>query len=320
MKGNLPILVIISIFLASSLSYCRKKPTGVPEVQIDSIDNITIGTADVHGSILDANRGTIIGRGVCWSLHGNPTLVDENINFGSGNGPFNAKISGLSKGLVYYVRAFASNSKGIGYSEQKSVKVGAVTDIDGNEYDVVSINGKTWLASNLRVTRYSNGDPIPLVMASNAWKNLTSGGYCYVNDNEATSGAYGLLYNWYAAFDARGICPKGFRAVIRYDYKSLTNGSAGSGGALKSTGLAYWLPPNVDASNSTGFSARGTGYRDDQGIYHSFNEQTLFWDIDLFQTTSQAYYAMLLNNSGDFLTEFDTKDKNYGICVRCLMK
>lgn len=150
---------------------------------------------------------------------------------------------------------------------------------------------------------------------------ITSAAYCYVNNTSASIADYGLLYNWFAAFDSRGICPNGFKTVVMYSYRSLGGGSSGgTGGLLKETGYTYWKSPNTDATNSSGFSAGGAGYRDADGNYQMFNEINYFWDVEQFSGSSDAYVARLEYNTGDFLTDFSTLDKNYGLSIRCLKK
>jgi uncharacterized protein (TIGR02145 family) len=81
-----------------------------------------------------------------------------------------------------------------------------VTDIDGNVYQTVTIGNQIWMAENLKVTHYRNGDEIPNVTVQEDWKNLTTGAYCNYNN----VAVYGRLYNWLAVNDNRNIAPAGW--------------------------------------------------------------------------------------------------------------
>ncbi len=85
-----------------------------------------------------------------------------------------------------------------------------VSDINGNMYDVVAIGNQVWMAENLKVTKYRNGDPIPHVTDNETWDDLSSGGYCVYDNNPLNTDIYGNLYNWYAANDSRGLAPEGW--------------------------------------------------------------------------------------------------------------
>src|SRR6266542_1362727 len=68
------------------------------------------------------------------------------------------------------------------------VTYGSLTDQDGNVYKTVTIGTQTWMAANLRTTKYRNGDPIPNVTDKAAWIGLTTGAYCtYDNTSNADS-------------------------------------------------------------------------------------------------------------------------------------
>lgn len=73
-----------------------------------------------------------------------------------------------------------------------------VSDADGNIYQTVTICNQTWTKSNLNVSKYSDGTPIPQVTDPIAWQNLTTGAWCYNNNDTANGVVYGKLYNWYA--------------------------------------------------------------------------------------------------------------------------
>lgn len=71
-------------------------------------------------------------------------------------------------------------------------------------YESVTIGTQIWMTKNLVVDHYRNGDPIPEVKDSAQWANLTTGAWCYYNNDAANGAIYGKLYNWYAINDPRG--------------------------------------------------------------------------------------------------------------------
>ncbi|HEY5125334.1 MAG TPA: FISUMP domain-containing protein, partial [Ignavibacteria bacterium] len=60
--------------------------------------------------------------------------------------------------------------------------ISQVTDIDGNTYKTVIIGTQEWMAENLNVSHYRNGDVIPQVQDSAQWSKLTTGAWCYYED------------------------------------------------------------------------------------------------------------------------------------------
>ena len=61
-----------------------------------------------------------------------------------------------------------------------------LTDIDGNIYNATLIGNQEWMTQNLRTNSYSNGDPIDLVTDNTVWSNLSTGAYCWY-DNDSIS-------------------------------------------------------------------------------------------------------------------------------------
>ncbi len=139
-----------------------------------------------------------------------------------------------------------------------------VTDIDGNSYPTIKICDQIWMAKNLDVARYRNGDPIPQVTDRIQWANLTTGAWCWYNNDSATYGAtYGRLYNYYAVKDPRGLAPEGWHIPSNEEWITLSSclgGTSIAGGKMKSTGTQYWQCGNVGATNESGFSGLPGGY------------------------------------------------------------
>lgn len=150
-----------------------------------------------------------------------------------------------------------------------------VIDIDGNVYQIVTIGTQVWMAENLKVTHYRNGDVIPNVTDGPTWAGLTTGAYCEYDNNVASVATYGRLYNWYAAVDTRNIAPDGWHVPSDEEWKQLETylgmsqaeadaiGLRGSdeGGMLKETGTSHWDSPNTGATNESGFTALPGGHR-----------------------------------------------------------
>lgn len=152
---------------------------------------------------------------------------------------------------------------------------GTMTDQDGNSYKTIVIGTQTWMAENLRTTKYRNGDPIPNVTGPRAWMDLSSGAYCNYNNNTAYPPIYGRLYNEYAARDSRNIAPAGWHLPTFQDWRVLItfldpvavfypDGSSSSlivGLKLKEAGSAHWPVGTTPATNASGFTAVPGGER-----------------------------------------------------------
>ena len=96
-----------------------------------------------------------------------------------------------------------------------------VTDIDGNEYPVITIGEQEWFGKNLRVTHYRNGDTIENNPGHTYWQESTEGLWEHYDKDPAYAELYGKLYNWYATVDERGLCPEGWRAPTDDDWQQL---------------------------------------------------------------------------------------------------
>ncbi|MCD4818005.1 MAG: fibrobacter succinogenes major paralogous domain-containing protein [Candidatus Cloacimonetes bacterium] len=94
-------------------------------------------------------------------------------------------------------------------------------DIDGNVYQTVQIGNQLWMAENLKVTHYRNGDPIPNVTDNSVWSGLSTGAYCYYDNNPTNGETYGALYNGYAVDDSRNIAPEGWHVPTDEEIKQL---------------------------------------------------------------------------------------------------
>ncbi|TNF38562.1 MAG: hypothetical protein EP313_08060, partial [Bacteroidetes bacterium] len=97
----------------------------------------------------------------------------------------------------------------------------ALKDIDGNVYKTIYIGGNTWMAENLRTTKFRDGSAIPLVTENTQWTALGTAAYCWPENNPAYKSTLGALYNGYAVFDPRGLCPTGWHIPSDEDWIDL---------------------------------------------------------------------------------------------------
>ena len=89
-----------------------------PTITTTGISSLTTNSADCNSEVTGSGGAIVTGRGVCWSTTHNPTLEDAHTVDSSGTGTFFSQLTGLSQGTTYYVRAYATNLAGTGYSEE----------------------------------------------------------------------------------------------------------------------------------------------------------------------------------------------------------
>ena len=98
---------------------------GVLSVTTGTVTNITTTTATCSGNVTSDGGSSVTARGVCWSTSQNPTTSNSKTTNGTGVGSYTSNITGLSPNTTYYVRAYATNSEGTAYGEQKTFSTNA---------------------------------------------------------------------------------------------------------------------------------------------------------------------------------------------------
>jgi len=199
---------------------------------------------------------------------------------------------------------------------------GTVTDIENNVYKTITIGTQTWMAENLRTTKYRNGDPITNGTDAAEWKNFVTGAYCdYENTGSNDSIAvFGLLYNWYAATDSRNIAPEGWHIPGDAEWTTLTAfllGDSIAGGKLKESDVTHWITPNQGASNASGFTAipgGNIGY-ESSTKFKGINYTGFWWSSTEFSATTAWFRVM---TSGYKSVGRKSVNKYDGFSLRCL--
>lgn len=199
------------------------------------------------------------------------------------------------------------------------------TDPNTPNIGFVQIGTQKWMAKNLDITIYRNGDPIRYASSDAEWVdagNKGEGAYCIFQNKTANATTYGLIYNWFAVNDPRGLAPQGWHVPTDEEWTSLETylGGIGAGGKLKATGTreaggSLWSSPNTGATNETGFNALPGGFRAEIGTWYSIYTHSYFWTSTSFNT-GLSWYRWLINTDSKITR--NSRNPNIGCYVRCV--
>ncbi len=211
---------------------------------------------------------------------------------------------------------------------------GSLSDIDGNHYATIQIGSKVWMAENLKVTRFSNGDTIPQVAGQMDWQNNFTPAWSYLNNNVLYDSLkdYGYLYNFFTVEDSRNVCPTGWHVPSDQEWTDLVasidpwysataigSQSGSAGGKLKSTTTDYWTAPNTNATNETGFSGVPSSHKNSNGNFGFLGNDGvigIWWTSTGYSNPADAYYRSL--NYNDASINRNIQQKRNGFSVRCV--
>ena len=204
-----------------------------------------------------------------------------------------------------------------------------MTDIDGNVYKTVKINGKWWMAENLKVKTYRDGTSILDGQSDNNWKD-TIASYSQYNN---LSTAPGLLYNSYAVLDVKGLAPIGWHIASDEEWKNLEQaqgmsvstsnlfGWRGSEEAqkLKIEGSKGWVryadlwPTNASSFSASAGSCRlPNGKFGDPGLLHT----GFWWTSTIDANSNELLYRYMDYKKTTILRSH--VEMGYGFSVRCV--
>jgi uncharacterized protein (TIGR02145 family) len=186
-------------------------------------------------------------------------------------------------------------------------------------YPSVAICSQKWMDRNLDVTTYRNGDTIAYVTDPAAWAALTTGAWCYYNNDPSTNAAYGKLYNWYAVNDPRGLAPTGWHVPSDVEWATLETtclgGTSVAGGKMKVTGTSTWVSPNTGANNTSGFAGLPGGFRGFNGSFFLVGNDGIWWSATE-NDTALAWCRNLFYSNGTIFRS--STNKHFGFSLRCL--
>lgn len=211
---------------------------------------------------------------------------------------------------------------------------GTVTDYDGNRYKTIKIGNQVWMAENLRVTHYQNGDKIETGKKDGIeLRKFDVGAYDYSGGDKNSITTYGLLYNWHAVSDLRMVAPKGWHIPTDEEWKELELflgmdadenmddmvyveefRGTDEGEKLK-VGIA-WVGRN--GTNLYGFTALPAGLLTQFGNHEGVGLDALFWSssvTDSGQFVTAIYRRLASNKKTIGRGEMSAES---GMSIRCI--
>jgi uncharacterized protein (TIGR02145 family) len=233
--------------------------------------------------------------------------------------------AGLNTNTTYIYRVYSYNIGGNSptYSNEVTVLLSTLP--------YIIIGTQIWQSTNLDVTTYRDGTPIPQVTDPSIWQGLSTGAWCYYNNDPANGAIYGKLYNWFAVagiYDnaslanpslRKQLAPQGWHIPSDAEWTTLTTflgGESVAGGKMKSTGTSLWLSPNTAATNESGFTGLPGGYRNEIAGFDIISNSGFWWSYSNTVGVANAESRSLSYNVG--LIYGGSINSQVGMSVRCL--
>ena len=308
----------------------RSEWIGTSLIAFNAFDTI----AHTSMEIFDVNAKKRLGRIASSQLDGRSYVANENyfVNFGAVKRGYPEMMKRCLKvfdlniirkkedfflDMMHFEKQTLEEKHLTDEHRMKAYSEGApITDIDGNSYRTVIINGKTYMAENLSTSRFNNGDPVPFVAGSQEWEKLGSPAMAYYNNDPANLEIYGALYNGFTTAGKRNICPAGWHVISAEEWDELIDHLGGKDIAInrlvttgnRREGNGLWSGFNYGATNNSGFSVMPAGRRTREGNYTLRYSSAKFW-ADSFRTASIS--KQMISTGG--ITDF-----RFGFSVRCM--
>jgi uncharacterized protein (TIGR02145 family) len=335
---KLKLLSLVALFsMVMIFDSCKKKETTpiistAPEATTSPASYIGQKWAVLNGVVNANNENSIASFEYdTTTAYGNTINAAKDTVSGNTSVLVSAGLSGLKANTTYHYRLKAVNSLGTAYGDDISfttsadkvnillfnpdLTYGTVNDNDGNAYKTIKVGSQTWMAENLKTTKFNDNTPIPFVTEVSIWSALSTSAYTWYNNDSIT---YGALYNWYAVNTGK-LCPAGWHVPSDDEWTGLTTflgGDSIAGDKIKETGTLHWLTPNTEATNESGLTGLPGGYRSNIGSFGNIKQIGYWWSSTSFNSID-AYYRFISSFYKPVLRS--NSSKRGGFSIRCVM-
>lgn len=199
-----------------------------------------------------------------------------------------------------------------------------VTDKDGQVYKTVAVNSKMWMAENLNVSHFRNGNIIPQVKTKEAWEkamNENKPAWCHYEFDAAMGKKYGKLYNGYAVLDKRGLASEGWHVSTDEEWTNLTAflGVHDAGKKLKATSGWELKGTMNNGTNESGFTALPGGMVMYWGVSIAIGQNASFWTATVIEDKiTRSHYYRSIDFSNVLDVNRGAQHSGTGSSVRCV--
>lgn len=199
------------------------------------------------------------------------------------------------KEIGYNVRCFKENRE-IVLNDENTQEIHFGNDQNGNQFKYIQIGKTYWMAENLNVDKFRNGDLIKQAKTAEEWRKASANrepAWCYYNNDPANGLKYGKLYNSYACTDRRGLAPFGWHIPSDDEWSNMIGLI---GGFTNETGKKMklnkgWLNRG-NGTNEIGFSGLPGGARRSDGVFQEVGEVGLWWSMPRNSLRGETIYQL----------------------------
>ena len=202
-----------------------------------------------------------------------------------------------------------------------------IKDTDGNTYKTVTIGTQTWMAENLKTSKYNDGTLISNDTNYKLWENNTSGSWRYYLNDSTNNKTYGKWYNWYAISPTtngnKNVCPTGWHVPTKTEWTILIDylgGDTIAGFKMKEISSKHWKYSDNKATNTSLFSVLPGGYIGSSGPETYILSWGYLWSSTKLDS-EKAWNINFPGYNGDKKIGYALNsyyDMNTGCNIRCL--